>query len=411
MIYIIGSSFSGLTTAFILRKKYKNITVISPSRKDETKKSATLLKYLLSLSGEIKFNSKKVSKRIDLIEKTKIKNCKFVSSYQEGGLSNIWGGVLSNIYQYNLKNFPFNKNKLEKIKRQFLHLEKIIFKKNFRYLDKNSSLNKNITMLNFNKKKEGVINLKKYLLNKNIKFKYDLYLKKINYKSKKIVLHDLSDNKIIKLNYKKLYISAGPINTAKIILNSFREFKKIKLYETRHFFCLVKKRMNLKKIEYFKFNYDGLKFYSQLYNFRNILNIFFNFKKFNLFKNLFMAQCYLNTQDSSYIEIKKDGKSNFLITGKQKKTFNKRINEILSLYNKKSLDLKFYFPIFNSIGASNHLGASFPMSKKKKKFKTKLNGELYNYKDIYLSDSSVLNEIDVQPITTFTLMNILRMNS
>ena len=51
------------------------------------------------------------------------------------------------------------------------------------------------------------------------------------------------------------------------------------------------------------------------------------------------------------------------------------------------------------------------MSKKKRKFKTKLNGELYNYKDIYLSDSSVLNEIDVQPITTFTLMNILRMNS
>ena len=74
MIYIIGSSFSGLATAFILRKKYKNITVISPSRKDETKKSSTLLKYLLSLSGEIKFNSKKVSKKIDLIEKTKIKN-------------------------------------------------------------------------------------------------------------------------------------------------------------------------------------------------------------------------------------------------------------------------------------------------------------------------------------------------
>ena len=74
MIYIIGSGFSGLTTAFILRKKYKNITVISPSKKEKTKKSFTLLKYIFSLSGEIKFNSGKLSKKIDLIEKSKFKN-------------------------------------------------------------------------------------------------------------------------------------------------------------------------------------------------------------------------------------------------------------------------------------------------------------------------------------------------
>ncbi len=238
-----------------------------------------------------------------------------------------------------------------------------------------------------------------------------MYLKKIDYKSKKIVLHNLNDNKNTKLNYEKLYICAGPINTAKIILNSFKEFKKIKIYETRHFFCLVKKKINLKNIEYFKFENDGLKFYSQLYNFRNILRIFLNIKKFNIFKNLFIGQCYLSTQDSSYIEIKKNSKSEFLITGKENKSLKEKMNKIFRFYNKKNLDLKFYFPLFNSVGASNHLGASFPMSKKKGKFKTKLNGELYNYKDIYLSDSSVLNEIDMQPITTFSLMNILRMNS
>ena len=64
-----------------------------------------------------------------------------------------------------------------------------------------------------------------------------MYLKKIDYKSKKIVLHNLNDNKNTKLNYEKLYICAGLINTAKIILNSFKEFKKIKIYETRHFFA------------------------------------------------------------------------------------------------------------------------------------------------------------------------------
>ena len=51
------------------------------------------------------------------------------------------------------------------------------------------------------------------------------------------------------------------------------------------------------------------------------------------------------------------------------------------------------------------------MSNKKGKYNTKLNGQLYNFKNIYISDSSVLNEIDMQPITTFSLMNILRMNS
>lgn len=410
MIYIIGSGFSGLATAFILSKKYKNITIISPSKKEKTRKTVTLLKYLISFAGEKKFNSKKVSQKIDLIEKTQFKNCKFISSYQDGGLSNIWGGVLSNIYEYNLKNFPFNNNKLINIKKQFLELEKIIFRKNYKYLDKKSKLNKSITFLNFNKNNVNVDHLKKYLLNKNIKFKYGLYLKNIDYKNKKMFLHNIDYNKCINLNYKKLYIAAGPINTAKIMLNSFDNLRKVKLFETRHFFCVVRKKIKNENIKFFKFNQNGLKFYAQLYNLRDIFGIFFNFKKLNIFKNLFIGQCYLHTKDSNYIEIEKKSTFNFLITGKQKKFIRKNISEKLNLYNKKNFDLKFYFPILNSIGASNHLGASFPMSKKSKKFKTKLNGELHNYKDIYISDSSVLNEIDMQPITTFSLMNILRMN-
>ena len=129
MIYIIGSGFSGLATAFVLIKKYKNITVISPSKSNVDNKSLTLMKYLLNLYGEIKFNSKRVSKKIESFEKNNYKNCKFITSYQDGGLSNIWGGVLSNVYKYNLKNFPFKINKMKKIKKEFMNLEKIIFKK------------------------------------------------------------------------------------------------------------------------------------------------------------------------------------------------------------------------------------------------------------------------------------------
>ena len=64
----------------------------------------------------------------------------------------------------------------------------------------------------------------------------------------------------------------------------------------------------------------------------------------------------------------------------------------------------------NKTGSSNHLGGSFPMSKINKKKTTKLNGELRSFKNIYLSDSSVMNNIDIQPITMFSLFNILKMN-
>ncbi len=411
MIYIIGSGFSGLTTAFILRKKYKNITVISPSKKERIKKSGTLLKYLLTFKGETKFNSNKVSNKISSIEKTTYKNCKFISSYQDGGLSNIWGGVLSNIYQFNLKKFPFKFKNLKKIENNYLNLEKLIFKKNFKMFNRSKKINENIRLLNFNKKNSNVENLKKYLLAKKVNFKYDLYLKNIDHKRKKIILYNLNHNRDVKLDYKKLYLAAGPINTAKIILNSFSNFKSLKLKETRHFFCIVKKKIKLRNIKYFKFEKNNLKFYSQLYNLKDIFKLFFNFKNINIFKNFFIGQCYLDSRYSGYIEVKKKGKSNFLITGKQKKLFKKDVSEKLTQFNNENFDLKFYFPIFNSIGSSNHLGSSFPMSKKKGKFNTKLNGELYNFKNIYISDSSVLNDIDMQPITTFSLINILRMNS
>ena len=411
MIYIIGSGFSGLVTAFALRKKYKNITIISPSKNKNLNKSSTLLKYLFNLTGEIKFNSRTVSKKIGLLEKNKYKNCKFISSYQDGGLSNIWGGVLSNVFQYNLKKFPFKLRDIERNKDTFLRLEKIIFKKNFKHHNFPKKIDSKLSLLNFYKKNNNVNNLKKYLLNKGIKFKYNLYLQKINYKNKEMFFYNLKSDKNQKINYKKLYISAGPVNTAKIILNSFKSFKSIKLRETRHFFCLVKKNVKSKNFKFFNFKHKNLKFYSQLYSFNEIINLLFNLKNFNLFKNFFIAQCYLDTKNSGYIEIQKATKSTFLMIGKEKMLFKKKLFNALNSYNKKSKNLKFFFPIFNSIGASNHIGGSFPMSNKKGKYNTKLNGQLYNFKNIYISDSSVLNEIDMQPITTFSLMNILRMNS
>ena len=56
MIYIIGSGFSGLTTAYALNKKGIKSTVISPGEKYKTK-NISLIKYLLKNNGEILNNS------------------------------------------------------------------------------------------------------------------------------------------------------------------------------------------------------------------------------------------------------------------------------------------------------------------------------------------------------------------
>ena len=158
-------------------------------------------------------------------------------------MSNIWGGVLTNIYQFNLKKFLYNFKKLKKIENNYLNLEKLIFKKNFKMFNRSKKINENIRLLNFNKKNSNVENLKKYLLAKKVNFKYDLYLKNIDHKRKKIILYNLNHGTDVKLDYKKLYLAAGPINTAKIILNSFSNFKSLKLKVTRHFFCIVKKKI------------------------------------------------------------------------------------------------------------------------------------------------------------------------
>ena len=127
LIYIIGSGFSGLTTAYSLLKKNKNITVISPSNIKKKNKKLTLLKYLFSKNGEIKFNNNFISDKINSLEKVNYKNCKFISSYQDGGLSNIWGGVLSDIDNYKINKFPYNKKDLKVLEKKYIKFEKNSF--------------------------------------------------------------------------------------------------------------------------------------------------------------------------------------------------------------------------------------------------------------------------------------------
>jgi aspartate oxidase len=69
LIYIIGSGFSGLTTAYALLKKNKDITIITPTKIVQKNKNFAIFKYILNKSGEIKNSPKEIEDTINFIEK------------------------------------------------------------------------------------------------------------------------------------------------------------------------------------------------------------------------------------------------------------------------------------------------------------------------------------------------------
>ena len=63
MVYIIGSGFSGLTTAYSLYLKGIKATILSPGEVHK-KKFFSLLKYIIKKEGEINSNSNYLTKQI-----------------------------------------------------------------------------------------------------------------------------------------------------------------------------------------------------------------------------------------------------------------------------------------------------------------------------------------------------------
>ena len=188
---------------------------------------------------------------------------------------------------------------------------------------------------------------------------------------------------------------------------------KVEIKETQHFYSLVKVNKNIKS-RFLEINFSEYKFSCQLYSFKNIFNIFLKEtdKQKTFLKNdkYFIAQCYLNSSKSGKIIVKKS-KGKFFITGKSNKNFNLlKFKKRISNFNKSNNFLYFKNISFNEIGSSNHLGASFPfITKKKKILGVNKYGKLNYNNDIYITDSSVLNDIAISPITIFSMNNILRM--
>jgi len=412
MNYIIGSGFSGLTVAYALYKKGIKSTIISPADGIK-KKNSSLLRLIFKKNGEILNNSKSFSKEINKINKSNVKNCKYLISHLDGGQSNFWGGIIGNIYEYDLSEYLVNRKDLLKNSILFKRLLKIIGIKYENFFKYQKKQKKKISEIEYDVSKRSVSNLKKFLKKNKINFIDNSYVKKINSRNSTIEVHNLLNKKKLQIKYENLFLSCGPIETSKLILNSFNSIKKIIVKETQHFYAILKVKKNFLS-RFFNISINNYKFSCQLYSLKNILGIFF--KKY--FKNIkqdkkskyFIAQCYLDEKYSSKIELR-NIKNYISIKGVYNKKFkSQNFNNEIKNFNKNNSSLEIKKIFLNSIGSSNHLGASIPMTKKKSvKLGVDKYGRFNGTKNIFITDSSVLNKIDVSPITIFSLNNIFRM--
>ena len=222
---VIGTDPSAVSVIKVLiRKRIKPIVIdFNYSAEINDKKILNLF-----LPNFIKKNSSKPFRKTDLISLFKI-----------GGLSNVWGGYINKIHKKEMKNWPVNFNELNRYYNfvdtffkqhgvdddysNYFSLKKLFVQKKYKInqdAQNNISGCPRIALGNYKK----IFNSKNYI--DMAKKKNQIILIK-NFFVKKIVeeqnsIKIFSDNeKIIECN--KLYIATGSINTAKILLNSFKD--------------------------------------------------------------------------------------------------------------------------------------------------------------------------------------------
>tara|TARA_B110000858_G_scaffold107267_1_gene122678 strand:- start:2043 stop:3599 length:1557 start_codon:yes stop_codon:yes gene_type:complete len=279
------------------------------------------------------------------------------------------------------------------------------------------------------------------------KIKKDIYLlentivNEIIYSKNNIyIISKNKKNEITKSTYDKVIIAAGVINTAKLVLKLLSNFKKNSLIikdSQKYFFLyftIFKSNKNEEKniiglSQIFmqteiKKNTFQLQLYHSILLLRDTMNNFlpkkftkFLIKKLNfIFGRIMIGVVYFPEEISDHMRIKynRDEKS-FAITKVKNKNYS--VKYILFIYAKLSKFLfrikSFPLPVFikAKVGVSQHFGSSLPPNNEIEVGKTSINGELYPFKNIYITDSSSLSRIPSTPPTFISMSNAYRVSS
>jgi len=280
--------------------------------------------------------------------------------------------------------------------------------------------------------------IKKLIIERKIEYKNHLNLKKFIIKNDLIELK-FENEKNIKLLTKKLFIGAGAVQTPKIVINSLNVKKDLTLKESQPFYipCIyLGKNFNndlnhhtltqahaifKKNIKYNigKIHYE-IKYDPKITNItlKKHFGLLYNFIPSILIKRVFVITGFINSDYSTYsAKIKKDDLKIEILKNKinEKKIKFEISNQLKTLgKNFKFLAIKTFLKLGN-FGRGFHLGSSIPMLKddkiehmQKNSLYTKKNGEIIDYKNVMIIDSTNFTNIPAGSISLTIMANALR---
>jgi choline dehydrogenase-like flavoprotein len=276
--------------------------------------------------------------------------------------------------------------------------------------------------------------------NKNFSYNNNILVISIDKKKENNILNclDIKKNQEVLIECKNLFICAGAYATAHILLRSnLVKKKKITLKESQRFYIpffykgktgnnLLEDKNTLPELflEIFNKNICAKSIHLQFYTFNDLMfkpfkkifgpfSVFF-LKLFSFFFNRVVVLVgYLHSDYSSKINITLtnnplNSKIDVEVNNESKKIIKKVIFFLSEKLSKKFLIFRSLLNI-NSPGSSYHYGSSLPMCLDiHKEDSTSLNGQLKNYNNIFILDSSILPDMPGSPTTFNTAVNVSR---
>lgn len=281
--------------------------------------------------------------------------------------------------------------------------------------------------------------------NENFEYIGNKFAKKINLSENINSLEciDINTNKKFLYSAKNIFLCCGPISTAALLFRSnLVKDKKVVFKESQRFFLPIFNKKNIKDstsqnknvlselyLELYDKNIMSKSVHLQYYTFIDIFlkplekilgSLVYLFPRVFpfIFGRINLLIGYLHSDYSNKIVMSPSiDDSNEIY--KYKLSFEKN-NKIKDVINKITSHLKhnlnedFYISKnltnINLTGASYHYGSSFPMTNTSN-FQldyTNLNGELNNYKNIFLLDASILPDMPAHPTTFNVCINVSR---
>ncbi|WCL51271.1 GMC oxidoreductase [Leptospira sp. GIMC2001] len=258
-----------------------------------------------------------------------------------------------------------------------------------------------------------------------------------------VTIKDLVSGNIFEVSTERVYLAAGAISTAKIILESRENYnEEIQIKDSQYFIVPFISFFGSKGIFKEKFhsmsqfylevkdeNISNFNMHLQFYGYNDLLYtavknifgfLFFLVKPFLpfIFSRIFIIQGYIHSNESQSFSLELNEKmgEKSLILRKNKNISSyiliKKLMKKLFLLSRKLGGIVFFPALkISEPGFGNHYGSSFPMEKQPNLNQSDLYGRPFGFKRVHIVDSSVLPSISANTITLTVMANAYRISN